>query len=369
MCKRLLLLFIGVVFSFSGYNQTHKKGEDNAHKYFFEPKVHYGFILRHYPSMQVFVTGHFPAIDISIGKQTFGNSQWQKCLGYPRFGISYWYADLANKEILGQGHALYPFIDFTLYRGRFFTQYFRFGSGLGYLSKKYHRVHNYKNFSIGSHFHGADNLHFKSQFTLSKRWDVAASFGLTHFSNAAFAQPNTGFNILTCAVSSVYKFGEKKHFDHSKIEKNRKKGVDFTIWGGMGVKEMPFHEVYPQKYTVYFMSFEAARQIGCVSGIIGGVDVFYDYADIDKLERENISFKSHEIIKPGIHIGHNLNLEDFTIALMSGVYLYRKIKIDHLNYSKLAARYTFLDKYSVSLSLKVHLVEADFAGLAFGYKL
>lgn len=368
---RKTVLFIYLIFAFllcrPTYSQTTENNE--VHPYFVEPHMHvFGFLACHYPEMNVLLKGHFPAYEFSIGKQTLGNKYWQYRMGYPRFGLSFWYADLANAEILGEAYAFYPFMDFHLYKHKRFTEIMRFGPGLGYVTKVHDRVDNYKNFVVSSALNASAKLHFISRFRFSDRLDLSASIGITHFSNGAFSQPNLGYNLPTLAFASTYKFGTKKPQLDRDTGKKWVDKMNYYVLTGMGIKEMPFDDVYPEKFTVHYTSFQVEKPVSFTNRLTAGLDIFYDNADINKLERDSIPYKKVELLKPGIHLGHNFTFEDFTFSTIVGTYLYRKTKIDKVNYNTLRARYVFWDHYCLSICLKVHLVEADFFGWAVGYK-
>lgn len=343
--------------------------EKQTRAYFIEPLIHCGFLATHYPQMNILVQGHFPAYEISIGKHTIGNEYWQHCLGYPRFGLSYWQSNLANKEMLGTAHALFPFMDFTLFRTKKFKQILRFGSGVGYLTKRYHAKHNNKNFAIGSHFNGAHNIHFKSKLYLTGRLDIASSFGITHFSNSSVEQPNLGINNATINISASYKFGKKRQIIDHLPEPAINKKIDFLASGGVGYKEIPGDDLYPNHYFVYYASFEANRFIGHISQLNAGLDVFYDNSDFFLLDMDSIEYNNRlEIIQPGIHFGHNLCFSDLAIGFSVGTYLYSKEKSDGIIYNTLNLRYFLKNNIFVTTAFKSHFAKAEFLSFAVGYK-
>ena len=132
-----------------------------------ETRLHYGFLLSHHLELNRY-NSHFPMIEISLQKSTFGKKRWEKKYDYPLLGISLLYTDLGAYEEIGNAYAAFPYINFPLYRKNDNCINFRIGLGLAWLENKFDNIVNYKNFAIGSHLNIAANLQFEYRRKLSK---------------------------------------------------------------------------------------------------------------------------------------------------------------------------------------------------------
>jgi hypothetical protein len=75
------------------------------------------------------------------------------------------------------------------------------------------------------------------------------------------------------------------------------------------------------------------------------------------------------VIRPGIHIGHQLEFSKLTVATQIGYYIYAKDKSDGPIYSRFALRYKLNSKLLLNLALKTHYAKADFIEWGVGYIL
>jgi len=144
---RFILTGVAVMMISSTVEGQHKFRGSNL---LLEGRVNYGFLANHHLFMKIF-NSHFPAFELNLGKETFGEQRWQWMYGYPIIGVSYWYSHLGNSPLLGSSHAVFPYVNYPLVRNLKHEFNFRLGLGLAYLTKKFDRLDNYKYLAIGSH--------------------------------------------------------------------------------------------------------------------------------------------------------------------------------------------------------------------------
>ncbi|MCX6283521.1 MAG: acyloxyacyl hydrolase, partial [Bacteroidetes bacterium] len=152
-----------------------------------EAKIHYGFLYAQHLELELF-NAHFPAFEFSIEKLTYGRQRWERAFNYPIIGMTFFYSPLGSNPILGSSLALMPFVNFPLFKSKAFTFGFRFALGLGYLTKKFDRINNYKDIAIGSHLNAAINLMLEARYQLSEYFTLTAGVCLQHFSNGSLNQ-------------------------------------------------------------------------------------------------------------------------------------------------------------------------------------
>lgn len=371
MVRKFLFPFISFfLFSFISVASVRFDQNDST-KYIIETKLHYGFVLSHHKNMSYLTTGHFPGFEINIGKQTNGEQKWQPLYKYPVMGLAFWYADLANPDMLGSAQAFYPYLNFHLVQDHSFLLNYRFGIGLGYLTKKFDRLDNYKNIAIGSHLNVTINMFYEFQWKVFKRLIFSGSLGITHFSNGAFKAPNLGLNIPTAAVGVSYLFSSDMRKINLQGSKNQH-GIDNKIQVlsilSCGIKEI--YPAYGDKYGAFSFTTCFLKPLSPKRKIGAGFDLFWDFSNIRSLKRKDIEVKhSYEAIRPGIHIGHQFDFSHLSFVTQIGYYIYAKDKSDGPVYSRIALRYGFNNKIIASLALKTHFAKADFVEWGIGYIL
>jgi hypothetical protein len=364
----IIILWLDVFFiNISSLNsQTIDSGSKNENL-FVESKIHYGFILKHHKKMGHLQTSHFSAFEINAGFQTFGKNPWDKLYNYPSIGCAFWYSDLGRSPYLGSAYALYPYMNFHLIDKKVFAFNFRFGIGLGYLSKKFDQYENYKGIAIGSHINAAISLLFETKWKINRQLFFISGIGLTHFSNAAFKTPNLGINIptfnagLTCFISK--KQSEKT--DKKLLIQSRK--YEFNTFLAFGIKEM-----YPPLHRKYFTS-------SC-SGILYklhkqknkfglGLDFFYNTGNLTVLNLPTNDFNSNiSIIRIGVSAAYELIYNHLSFLIQTGPYIRSKDKSDGNIYTRIGLRYSVSEHWFSNLTLKAHFGKADHIECGFGYK-
>ncbi len=192
----ILLLIFALIFNVA---QAQPSKPGTAHNLAIEAKAQYGLLMSHHLELDIF-RSHFSAFELNLQKATFGKHRWEAEYGYPLIGISLWYSNLGGFEEIGSAIAIFPTVNFPLFSDNKQSINFKVGLGLGYLTKHFDRINNYKNFAIGSHFNIAASLFFEYRRKVSKLITVTTGFGLTHFSNGSMKTPNYGLNILTASV-------------------------------------------------------------------------------------------------------------------------------------------------------------------------
>jgi len=201
---------------FASYAQDAEKGNcfDNVSV---SGRIHYGFLLAHHERVEHLVR-HTYGFEILYSKQSIGEKMWQQHYQYPQTGISYLFLDFNYPEVLGNAHALMAFINIPLVRKDNFLFSMRMSSGLGYVTKKYERVENYKNDVIGSYINAAVQLNFETRYKLSSHLFFNFNAGITHFSNGSYRTPNLGINNPSANIGVAYQLHPPSPFVVSKSE-------------------------------------------------------------------------------------------------------------------------------------------------------
>ena len=338
-----------------------------------EMKAEYGFLLSHHLELDKFQS-HFPAFEFSIENQTTGRQFWQTKYAFPIIGMSVWYSPLGGFEPIGSAIAVYPFINFPLFKDDVQSLNFRLGVGLGYLTNYYHRVDNYENFAIGSHFNVAGLLYFEYRRKIARLLNVAAGFGLTHFSNGSIKNPNYGLNILTGTVSVAIYLERPHPYFHSMqlpelypFEFDGRKYLDADFSFALARKNM--NEVYGQNFIVFGGYANLLKRVSYKSAFGIGLDVVYDGSDKYILEWNGTPAKNGwHIVKPGANVAYELIISRVSLLFNLGVYLSGAERSEGEMYQRFSLRYRFSQHYFAQLALGTNFGKAEYVGLGLGYR-
>src|ERR1035438_9841076 len=321
-----------------------------------EAKFNYGFFYAQHLELHLF-DSHVPAFEINLQQVTYGKHPWEIAFGYPLIGVSFWYSSLSNSPYLGNAYAIFPYLNFPLYRHRDFSFNFRFGLGLGYLTKKFDRLTNYKDLAIGSHFNAAVSLMFEIRYKLNGRLTLSGGINFQHFSNGSLKLPNYGLNIPLVNAGVAYRLvrENKNLVDHvyppiEPFEAILKQHIEFNIGGAIGFKNM--QAVYGQNFTVYHFYENTFFPVSRKSQVGFGFDLSYDGSHVKILELAGDTVTNKLLIlRPGTNAAYKLLMGKLAFVFNLGYYLGGKEKSNGPFYEKLSAQYNIskniLDRKSV----------------------
>jgi hypothetical protein len=338
-----------------------------------ETRFNYGFIYPHHLELEIF-NSHFPAFEISLQKETYGKHKWERAYAYPLIGISFWYSGLGQSPYLGSALALFPYIDFPLYRNKLFFLGFRFALGLGYLTKKFDRINNYKNLAIGGHFNAAVNLMVDFRYKLSNRFTISGGISLQHFSNGSLKLPNYGLNYPSVSLGVAYRLvrenkniGDRFYPPVEPFSAIIRRSIEFNVGGAVGYKNM--ESIYGENYIVTHFYENTFFRVSRKSKFGFGFDVSYDPSQIKTLEMNGVEVTNKiDIVRPGINAAYQLDLSKLGFILNLGYYLAGKEKSNGPLYEKISFQYSLTKSLFVNVMLKVHWGRADYIGWGLGYR-
>ena len=337
-----------------------------------EAKVNYGFFYAQHLELELF-NSHVPAFEISLQQLTYGKHKWEIAYGYPLIGISFWYSSLNNSPYLGSAYALFPYINFPLYRHRDFTFNFRFGLGLGYLTKKFDRLTDYKNLAIGSHFNAAVSLMFELRYKISPRFTLSGGINFQHFSNGSLKLPNYGLNIPLANLGIAYRLVRQNKYlvEHvyppvEPFAAIIHQHIEFNIGGFIGFKNL--QAVYGENFTVWHFYENTFFPVSRKSLVGFGFDASYDGSHVKILEAAGDTVTDKfKIIRPGTNAAYQLLMGKLGFIFNLGYYLGGAEKSNGPLYEKFSVKYNLTKNLYASVMLKVHFGRADYIGWGFGY--
>ncbi len=381
MLKRLLLLFT-ILFIASESVPAITREYDGKNSFSIDSlmkntevdlRLNYGFFVHHHQEMKAY-QADFPMFELSLQKQTYGRQVWQSYFNYPTIGITAFYSNLGNINIIGNAYALYPFISFPFNKSKVNTFGLRFGVGIGYLTEKYHPTKNYNNTSIGSNINAAISLTFEYKRKISERFRLSVFAGLTHFSNGCSHEPNNGINIINAGIGTTYILNKQKgYIPGSKVDNRiylKKFNPEFYIGMSVGVKRI----VYNQKndFMVYDLELYIMDRITNLSKIGIGLDLVSDATDGITLKQYyglKGDYTFFELLKPGIGLAYELMMGEASFLFNFGYHPWGKDMRYGRWYQKLGFKVNVGKYVYAKIALNTHFGAADFIGFGVGVKL
>lgn len=338
-----------------------------------ESRVNYGFLINHHLEMQIY-NSHFPAFEINIGKETYGKQRWEALYDYPIIGVAYWYSSLGNSEFLGRSNAVFPYINYPIVRNLKHELNFRLGLGLGYLTKCFDPVTNYKYLAIGSHVNAAINLMAEYRWRMSPRIHLATGIAIMHFSNGSTKTPNYGINSPSVNVAMAYRLSNENAYMNRKLmpelykfEFDGKKSVNLHLAAAVGYKDMG--EEYGRTFMVYSLFGDVLAPLSFKSSAGIGLDFARDQSDPFFADLRNTEIK-HKIAlyRTGISLAYQLKMSKLSYMFNAGLYTSGKMT-PSVGYFKFGLQYLVYRNVFATLTFRSHLARADFIGLGMGYRL
>lgn len=343
--------------------------EENALscRLFLEGKYHYGFIIPHHHKLIHLTDQHLSCFEISLIASATGRNNWDQLYHYPDKGLSILFSDLGGEASLGKMICVYPWLSYPMLHGRKLGFNFRFGLGLGYISRPFNRLENYKNIAIGSHLNAMAQVLFELKWRPVKRFSCAAGIGITHLSNGAFKTPNLGLNIPTVSAGITWKIDKTEPLivKRELPGYSRRWEVDMVVWGG--VSEL--WGAGGDKYPAYGLMTTFNKPVSAKRKLSAGFDIYYDNALREVLRRNGVTAKLPlESMRAGIHAGHVLTFSKLSFIIQLGAYVYQKEKSDGWIYDRMLLQYLVKDHLIVNVALKTHFAKADLIEWGLGYR-
>lgn len=323
----------------------------------------YGYLIAHHDNLKRMVAGHIPSGEIMFERRMNGKRAWHHRYAMPTWGIGFWAADLRAEE-LGNGFRLTPYIALPLSRGEQWALQLRFGWGIGYITRPFHREENYKGQAIGSAFNV--NMPLGLEYTRRfGRTDIGVGLCIEHQSNGAFKVPNLGINVPSVQVCLKQHFGAAAQVDTTRIAR-----LDDT-WSFIGYSTIGVKETFPvngDKFLCYAAVLAYLQPLSPKFVLEGGIDYFHNGALNARAERlsEALPPSLHQL---GVHVGGGLRLEKMTIIWQAGGYVANVFPDDGFMFNRVGIRHRLGKRWLINFTLKTHLATADHFELGFGYRI
>ena len=363
----------------------------------------YGSILKHNKHLENLVQGPSLGGEIAVEFQTMGEQAWHQYLNFPEIGAGLVFMDFSNPKMLGQGVALYPYMNIPLIRTDYFKLNMKPGTGVSFLNKRYSNAHtntlDESNAAIGSVVNVFLTFGGNVEVPMAAGFSFTADYAWNHVSNGSIVQPNSGINMMNAYVGLKYTPNYKAN------QKPQRKALgdiprkfSYEITASGGIRQLFYKD--DKNYGIASLSFGVYRPMANWYRMGLGVDAFYDgvfgYINVPqasiKYQRtyiEKNEFKNK--IRAGVSWQHEFLVGRLTAGFHFGLYLYDPIKNlepyskegnqnkpliykydiqkeDGWLYTRAVAKYAVTDHLFASIGLKTHLQKAEFIEWGLGWK-
>lgn len=371
--KTLYLLCVGCwLIVGCGWAQSSAKDADSLKHTLLTVRMYDGIVVPHHQQMMYFIDHFSHAVEVNYGIINYASGNWASYFNYPEVGVGFFYGTFGNKEVYGEGLALFPYINYSFVRGQRFTMQNKVSMGVGYATRPFNIDNNTDNTIFSTHFNVYLGFAMIANYRVSPRLSLTSALALTHMSNGAIKKPNHGINTFTLGLGATYHFNERDYPLLPKVVAPDSHQRDFivTLSGGQS-QSVPFNTERCWSGVLnlnYMWYLNAKRAVGV------GFDQFYSeaapyvwdrYDDYDP----DVQFTTKHYIFNGVFVSYNVFLGRTTLFTNLGAYLYSYIKPSQPIYPRIGVRHLVTKHLVASFSVKASFFRSEFLEFGLGYRL
>jgi len=317
----------------------------------------------------------FKAIEFRFGFQSIGKEFWQQYHKYPKYGFGMHYSDLVKNPAdttMGNPFSLFAFFSGPWARWGRFTLATDISVGLSYMDRIHDPVTNPYNEVIASHINLYFDLNMNLGFSISKRIDMYAGYGLTHYSNGRIHQPQMGVNNWgwTAGMSYLLKEPLEAFIYQEPPEFFSTESVQLMY--SVGIVEEVFPDTY-EKVSYFTSSFTAdfAYQFNPKMAVTVGLDVMYDASlgiAIPGIPPDQVSAWQKTYLAS--HMGWQYIINRFRFLFNLGTYFRQHSSARGFAFARAGGRIQITDPLSVHICIKTKQgIRADWIEWGAAYSL
>ncbi len=362
----ITLFIILLIYPVAGKTQSKK---DSIHTYL-SARYHSGFILPHHANMMYWIEDYTNGFELTYGFSNFRPNNWSAYFNYPEVGLGFFTTSLGNDEVFGQGYALFPYINFHIWRKKRFNASYKIALGLGYADTHYDVNANPEDLIIGSAFNVYVGLGILASFRLNNKIGITAGLNVNHLSNGAAKKPNYGANVASANIGLKYYFNDSPTPEVEKVMAPRFKKHEFLIMAAAGRNQV--ERVDPEinwsgtinATYLWYRSAKRAWGLGADLMYLGGAPHYFE-SDVYQTQ----SYSTLDYMYGGIVGSYNLFVNRVTMVMQVGVYVFYKIKPIQPIYPRVGIRYNITDRLMANFTVKASFVSSEYLEFGLAYKL
>ena len=165
-----------------------------------------GKIIKHTTKFTSPIPELSSSVDVNFIWQTYGKKDWHQRRNFPVIGVGVSYIDYGSNLVYGKCVGVYPNLQIPLIRGKNLEWTFRFGDGLGYVTKVHQTGYpvDTQNVAVSTHLNDFACFMTDLRWHVDDHWQLQLGANFTHISNAGYYQPNLGVNMVGAHIGVQY---------------------------------------------------------------------------------------------------------------------------------------------------------------------
>lgn len=327
-------------------------------------RPHYGFIIIHSQDIRS-VRNSYPfgaAIELSWHQNS--EKAFDRCLCFPRLGVSTTFWDYDNREILGRGINSVFFIEpfYGINNRANFS--FRAGAGIAYANRPYNEVSNPDNLSYSTRFSFALQVAASINWWIAEKIMMNVSANYNHISNGGMKQPNKGINYPTASIGLDYyiRSAAFKKFPQTDWRDDISQKTRYVISAFATTRDMKIDDKQ-KKYPAAGLNIRVSHRVSRLNAITGGVEIMGDWKNRELLKMRG---ENPEHFMAGLVVGNDFLLGRFIFGQQFGAYLYNPVGGRPDVFQRYYLEFMINKQFVAGLGLKAHGHVADFLDFRFG---
>lgn len=327
--------------------------------------VQHGFIFAHSVDVQNTRGARPTGIEAILSWQRNDSDTFALCHCYPRQGLLLAYYDY-DVGLLGKSGTAAYFLEPTYRIGDRVFFSFKGAGGLSYLNNPYDSIGNPGNQSYSTHVSAYLLVGVGAWVRLSEQWWLNPSLNYQHVSNGSTREPNKGINWPTAGIAVSYQPTSRPWYTGTrtteKYWRNYSTRYDVALLGTMrrGNDEAGDRK----RYMLGGLAVQGGRQVGSLSMLTLGAEVYHDEELQDKLRREDLDASP---VKAGLLLGHEFLLGRFQFSQRLGVYVFDQTPYYDRIFHRWGLQYRINRHLSAGFNLLAHRQVAEFVDFRLAY--
>lgn len=327
--------------------------------------VQHGFIFAHSVDVQNTRGARPTGLETILSWQRNDSAIFSLCHCYPRQGLLLAYYDY-DVDLLGKSGTAAYFLEPTYRISNRVLFSFKGAAGISYLSNPYDSIGNPGNQSYSTNLSGYLLVGIGAWVQLSEKWWLNPSVNYQHISNGGTRQPNKGINWPTTGIAVSYQPNSRPWYvgtrNTEKYWRNHSIRYDVASLGTIrrGYNESGSRE----RYLVGGVALQAGKQVGSLSMLTLGAEVYKDEELQEKLRREGLKASP---VKAGVMLGHEFLLGQFQFSQRLGVYVFDQTPYYDRIFHRWGLQYRINRHFSAGFNLLAHRQIAEFVDFRLAY--
>lgn len=321
--------------------------------------------------------------------QTDGRKYWQQQHNFPIIGLEISRLHLNAPRILGDAYALRASYRNYYYQNQHWKLYYQALFGASYFTRPYDAISNPDNNLIGSHFNAGLSIKAGATYQLATNWQAHIALAGTHYSNAAFRNPNLGINYPAIYLGMAYQWNKsnqkrlRKQNPTPTSESNSKNNLPSKRWyvgasSMLGTAEMG-KTIGGAIYPIYVVTVHGGYDVHPLHRLHIGLEYEYNTRTAEFLQHIFVattpsaaqSFATNWLL----FVADEIFIGDLSVFLSEGVTLSIDRDGESVLYTRLGLRYYIVNnrpsqpsglQWHIGIYFKAEQITAKYYGFGTG---